>query len=276
MHAPVHVIEGRSPLILAQPHSATALTPEIEAKLNARGRALADTDWHVDALYDGLAPEATVVRAGLHRYVLDVNRPPDDESLYPGQNTTGLCPVTDFEGQPIYAEGMAPDADAIAGRRALVHAPYHAALTAQIQRLKAKWGVVVLYDCHSIRGEIPHLFDGRLPNLNIGTHEGASADDGVKELVEQWREEAEKLGFSTVTNGRFKGGWTTRHYGKPEDGVHAVQMEIAQRTYMEEAPPWTWDEAKAQKLRGALGVLLAALSQYAGARSAALQVGNGK
>lgn len=269
MHAPVHVIEGGSPLILAQPHSATALTPEIEAKLNARGRALADTDWHVDALYDGLAPEATVVRAGLHRYVLDVNRPPDDESLYPGRNTTGLCPVTDFEGQPIYAEGLEPDADAIAGRRVLVHAPYHAALTAQIQRLKAKWGVVVLYDCHSIRGEIPHLFDGTLPDLNIGTHEGASADDGVKELVEQWREEAKKLGFSTVTNGRFKGGWTTRHYGRPDEGVHAVQMEIAQRNYMEEAPPWTWDEAKARKLRGALGVLLSALSQYAGARSAA-------
>lgn len=255
MIPPVLSVPGDSPLLLGQPHSATALGG-VEDALNERGHAVADTDWHIPQLYEDLAPDATIVRAGFSRYVLDVNRDPSGVSLYPGQNTTGLCPVIDFEGQPIYRQGREPDEAEIERRRQQVHAPYHAAITAQIARVRAQNGAAILYDCHSIRGDLPFLFEGRLPDLNIGTNDGKSCAPEISALVEDWREEAEAAGFSTVLNGRFKGGWTTRHYGRPQDGVHAVQMEIAQAAYMEEAPPWTYDEDKAAKLRALLQTLL--------------------
>ncbi|MBA4801961.1 MAG: N-formylglutamate deformylase [Euryhalocaulis sp.] len=258
MIPPVLTVPGDSALVLGQPHGATALG-DVEESLNARGRAVADTDWHIPALYDGLAPDATVIRAGFSRYVLDVNRDPSGASLYPGQNTTGLCPVIDFEGEPIYREGREPDEAEIERRRQQVHAPYHAAMEAQIARVRAQNGAAVLYDCHSIRGDLPFLFEGRLPDLNIGTNGGASCAPEITAILEEWRGEAEAAGFTTVMNGRFKGGWTTRHYGRPEEGVHAVQMEIVQGTYMEETPPWTYDSDRAAKLRPLLQALLTRL-----------------
>lgn len=257
---PVEVVQGDGPVILGLPHTGTYVPQEIRAALNARGQELADTDWHIHTLYEGLLPGATTVRATFHRYVIDANRGPEDESLYPGQNTTGLVPLTDFDGAPIWAE--APDADAVAARLARFHAPYHAALSAEIARVKARHGVAILYDCHSIRSLIPFLFDGRLPDFNIGTANGTSCAPEIEAATRAVCAAAQ--GFSHVLNGRFKGGWTTRHYGRPETGVHAIQMELAQATHLHaEAAPWALDLRKAARLRPHLADILARLAALA-------------
>jgi N-formylglutamate deformylase len=256
---PVEVTRGESAVVLGMPHTGTWLPVDVAARLNESGRALADTDWHVDRLYDGLLDGATVVRATFHRYLIDANRGPDDASLYPGRNTTGLCPMTDFDGRPIWREGEAPGPDQVAERLDGWHAPYHAALEAEVERVRALHGVAILYDCHSIRGEIPFLFDGALPDLNVGTADGESCAPAVEAAVLAGCRAA--TGLSYVANGRFKGGWTTRHYGRPERGVHAVQMELAQRTYLAaEAPPWAWDAERAERLREHLGNILHTLA----------------
>jgi len=256
---PVEVVRGESPLILGLPHTGTHLPEAIRAKLNARGRILADTDWHIERLYDGLVPGATTVRATFHRYVIDANRGPDDASLYPGQNTTGLVPVTDFDGEPIWTEE--PTAAEIAERKANFHAPYHAALAAEIERVKARHGVAILYDCHSIRSHIPFLFEGVLPDFNIGTNNGATCDARIEAAT---FDICAASGRTHVLNGRFKGGWTTRHYGRPQDGVHAIQMELAQSTHLaSEAPPFAYDETKAAALRITLAAILERLAALA-------------
>ena len=256
---PVEVVQGDSPLILGLPHTGTYLPETIRAKLNARGRILADTDWHIERLYDGLLPNVTTVRATFHRYVIDANRGPDDASLYPGQNTTGLVPVTDFDGEPIWTEE--PSATDIAARKADFHAPYHAALAAEIARVKAKHGVAILYDCHSIRSHIPFLFDGVLPDFNVGTNNGATCDPRIEAAVFDL---CAASGRTHVLNGRFKRGWTTRHYGSPKDGVHAIQMELAQSTHLStETPPFAYDEEKAATLRTTLGAILNRLAALA-------------
>lgn len=254
---PVEVIQGDGPVILGLPHTGTFLPGDVD--LNARGRMLADTDWHIHRLYDGLLPGATTVRATFHRYVVDANRGPDDESLYPGQNTTGLVPLTDFDGLPIWR--IEPSAEDIALRKARFHAPYHAALAAEIQRVRARHGVAILYDCHSIRSHIPFLFDGTLPDFNIGTHGGASCDPRIEAIVQ---DTVAATGRTWVLNGRFRGGWTTRHYGRPADGVHAIQMELAQSTHLAtEAPPFALDPEKARTLRVTLAEILAKLAAVA-------------
>ena len=256
---PVLVEQGDSPVILGLPHTGTWLPPEIFARLNARGQMLADTDWHVERLYAGLLPGVTSVRATFHRYVIDANRGPEDESLYPGQNTTGLVPLTDFDGEPIWTE--APDAAEVQRRLAACHAPYHAALAAEIARVKARHGVAILYDCHSIRSHIPFLFPGTLPDFNIGTNLGTTCDPRIEATV---RDICAATAYSSVLNGRFKGGWTTRHYGQPGTGVHAIQMELAQATHLaSEAPPFAYDEDKAAKLRKPLAEILRALEALA-------------
>ncbi len=174
---PVTVTRGDSPLVLGQPHTGTHVPDEIAKNLNATGRALADTDWHIDRLYNGIAPGCTTVRATFHRYVIDANRDPAGASLYPGQNTTGLVPLTDFDGQPIWT--IEPTPDDIEHRRATYHAPYHAALSEELDRVRRIHGFAVLYDCHSIRSEIPFLFDGTLPIFNIGTNDGQTCAPGL-------------------------------------------------------------------------------------------------
>ena len=251
----IEVHEADSPLILGLPHTGTEV-PGARAALNETGQALADTDWHVERLYSGLVA-ATIVRTPVHRYVIDVNRDPTGASLYPGQSTTGLVPETDFDGTPIWSDP--PDAAEIADRRARYHAPYHAALAAQIARVRARHGFAVLYDCHSIRSRIPFLFDGTLPDFNIGTDRGTTCDPEVERIV---TDVVAASGRSHVVNGRFRGGWTTRHYGRPGEGVHAIQMELAQATYMTEAPPWAWDDAKAATLRPILADILARLAAW--------------
>ncbi|RVT87378.1 N-formylglutamate deformylase [Rhodobacteraceae bacterium CCMM004] len=257
----IEVARGDGPLVLGLPHTGTEVPTDIAEGLNATGRALTDTDWHVERLYDGLAPRATTVRTRVHRYVVDVNRDPGGASLYPGQNTTGLCPLTDFDGTPIWEEDAAPDRAEIARRRDAYHAPYHAALADEMARVRARHGHAILWDCHSIRSVVPHLFDGRLPDLNVGTDGGRTCAPDIASAVAAGCRAAE--GYSMVVDGRFRGGWTTRHYGRPDDGWHAVQMELAQATYLAaEAPPWRYDPDKADCLRGHLARILATLADW--------------
>lgn len=251
---PVEVVPGDGPVVLAMPHVGVDVPYAVAATLNAAGRALADTDWAVDTLYDGLCPRATIVRATFHRYVIDANRDPSGASLYPGQNTTGLCPTTTFDGEPIYAAGQEPNAGEIARRLATYHTPYHAALAAELERVRNRHGVVLLYDCHSIRSTIPYLFDGKLPDFNIGTDGGTTCAPALETVAV--RTCADATQYSTVLNGRFKGGWTTRNYSQPTVGRHAIQMELAQSTYLDEAPPWAYRTECAARLRPVLARLL--------------------
>ncbi len=256
------VKQGTSPVILGFPHTGTDVPADIWERLNETGRLLADTDWHIHHLYDGLLDNPTVVRATFHRYVLDANRDPAGTSLYPGQNTTGLIPETDFDGRPIWKTGAEPTEADIAERLRTYHAPYHAALAAEIERVKAIHGVVVLYDCHSIRSHIPFLFDGKLPDFNIGTDMGKTCDPAIEQATIAIA--AAATGYDSILNGRFKGGWTTRHYGRPETGVHAIQMELAQSTHLTtEASPFAYDDAKADKLRIHLKSILTRIEEIA-------------
>ncbi|WP_299728022.1 N-formylglutamate deformylase [uncultured Tateyamaria sp.] len=254
---PVTVSRGNSPIILGLPHAGTYVPPDIGANLNANGTALADTDWHIDRLYADLLPDATTVRAKFHRYVIDANRDPDGASLYPGQNTTALVPLTNFGGQDIW---NTPPTDAdIAGRRTAFHAPYHAAIRAEITRVRDLHGHAILFDCHSIRSRISYLFDGTLPDFNIGTDQGKTCAPRIERAVHEICRNAQ--GFSTVLNGRFKGGWTTRHYGRPNQNVHAIQLELAQSTYLAtQSAPWAYDETKAARLRPHLAHILSTLA----------------
>lgn len=254
--------KGSSPIILGFPHTGTDIPAEIRDRLNDRGQLLADTDWHIHTLYDGLLDGATTVRATFHRYVIDANRDPSGASLYPGRNTTGLVPETDFDGEPIWKAGQEPDQDDIAHRLANFHAPYHAALAAEIERIKALHGIAIVYDCHSIRSNIPFLFEGTLPDFNIGTGQGTTCDPAIEAIAADVANRAE--GYSAVLNGRFTGGWTTRHYGKPQTGVHAIQMELAQSTHLAtETPPFAYDGDKVSKLRIHLKDILQRLENFA-------------
>lgn len=256
------VRQGTSPVILGFPHTGTEVPPAIWDRLNDNGRILADTDWHIHNLYDGLLDNVTTVRATFHRYVIDANRDPSGTSLYPGQNTTGLIPESDFDGNAIWKQGEEPTEADIAARLAEFHGPYHAALAAEIERVKAIHGIAVLYDCHSIRANIPFLFEGRLPDFNVGTDMGKTCAPEIEASTIAIAKAAE--GYTSILNGRFKGGWTTRHYGQPASGVHAIQMELAQATHLAtEAPPFAYDGEKADKLRVHLKSILTRIEQIA-------------
>jgi N-formylglutamate deformylase len=258
---PVVVKKGDSPLVLGLPHTGTDVPEDIRAKLNDEGQLLRDTDWHIEKLYAGLIDDATTVRATFHRYVIDANRDPSGQSLYPGQTTTGLVPLTTFDNAPIWRDGEEPDDAEIKRRAEQFHAPYHAALATELERVKAIHGYAVLYDCHSIRSVIPWLFDGMLPDFNIGTDEGRTCDP----LIEKAAYEATKAtGRTHVLNGRFRGGWTTRHYGRPDDGFHAIQMELAQSSHLaSEAPPFDLDSEKTDILRRQLTDILTGIMRAA-------------
>ncbi|MEP7246900.1 MAG: N-formylglutamate deformylase [Gammaproteobacteria bacterium] len=241
----LRVTRNDAPLVLSMPHAGVWLPPELEPRLVSTWLAQRDADWWVDELYDfGAALGATVVQTEVSRTVIDVNRDPSGVSLYPGQATTELCPTTTFDGEPLYRHDAEPGADEIAARRARYFDPYHAALAAEIGRLRKQHARVVVYDCHSIRSRIPRLFEGDLPNFNLGTHSGRSC---APELAAAIDAECAASSFSHVINGRFKGGYITRHYGQPVEGVHAVQMELACRGYLPEHPgpvePNTWPPA---------------------------------
>lgn len=259
---------GGAPLIVSFPHTGTDMPREVEERLVSAWIGRQDTDWWVHRLY-GAADDldATTVRTSISRTVIDVNRDPSGASLYPGQATTDLCPRTSFAGEALYRPGCEPDAAEIAARRAQFFEPYHAALAAEIERLRAEHGVVVLYDAHSIRSRIPRLFEGVLPHFNIGTHDGRSCDPALTRAVES---ACEHPGFTRVTNGRFKGGWTVRRHGRPERGIHAIQMELACRAYLDEnggdGPP-PYDPERAAAARSILLGALRACAEFARTRS---------
>jgi N-formylglutamate deformylase len=224
---------GDAPLLVSLPHDGTALPEDIAARMTPQARRVPDTDWHVARLY-AFARElgASLLVPAYSRYVVDLNRPPDDVSLYPGQNTTGLCPLVQFSGEPVYREGEAPQPDEIAARVERYWKPYHAALAAEIERLRGLHGRVVLWEGHSIRSVVPFLFEGRLPDFNLGTAGGASCSPALQQrLAGVLAAERER---THVVDGRFKGGYITRHYGRPAAGVDAVQLELAQLNYMDE------------------------------------------
>lgn len=257
---PVSVTQGTGPIVLGLPHAGTHVPPDIIARLNENGRRLADTDWHVDRLYDGVLADVTTVAASFHRYVIDANRDPKGESLYPGQNTTTLVPLTDFDGADIW--NAAPTAPEIAARRDAFHAPYHAALNAELERVRERNGVAILWDCHSIRSKVPFLFEGTLPDFNIGTNGGTTCAGPIEQATQ--RICAAATPYSCTLNGRFRGGWTTRHYGRPGAGIHAIQMELAQSTYLAaEHAPWRYDDARAAALRPHLRAVLTELAALA-------------
>ena len=261
MSALFTVTRGDGPIVLGMPHVGTAVPQDIRDRLNDEGHILRDTDWYVDRLYAGLIPGLTVVRANFHRYVIDANRDPSGQSLYPGASTTDLVPLTTFDGTPIWREGAEPGAEDTAARLAAYHAPYHAALAAELDRVKARHGVAILWDCHSIRSVIPWLFDGTLPDFNIGTNGGATCDPRIEAATV---EAARASGRTNVLNGRFKGGWTTRRYGRPTEGFHAIQMELAQASHLAtEAPPFDLSPTKAAALRPALAAMLSRLAALA-------------
>jgi len=251
----VSVSRGSSPLVLSMPHPGTGLPAEVAAQLNARGKLVEDTDWHMRQLYAFAERfQPTIVEAQLSRFVIDLNRDPAGVSLYPGQATTELVPTTTFDGAPIWE--TAPDEAEIARRREAYFRPYHAALAAEIEHAKAQHGFCLLWDCHSIKSVIPRLFPDTLPTLNLGSNSGASAVPSVEAAAA-----AAMAGsaFSQVVNGRFKGGWITRHYGRPAEHVHALQMEIALSAYLEdEAAPWTFAPAKAASLQATLSTMIEA------------------
>jgi N-formylglutamate deformylase len=223
---------GTLPLLVSLPHNGTDIPEDIRGLLVDEAQSAPDTDWHVDRLYDfAISLGASVLKPRYSRYVIDLNRPPDDTSLYPGQNTTGLCPTVAFSGRPIYRDGKAPDAEAIVQRRALYWQPYHTALQAELHRLKQVHGRALLWEGHSIRPELPFLFEGRLPDFNLGTAEGRSFPDTRLRAVETVL--AGQNEFSWVSNGRFKGGYITRHYAAPEAGIVAFQLELVQSAYMD-------------------------------------------
>ncbi|MCV4110765.1 N-formylglutamate deformylase [Pseudomonas aeruginosa] len=248
---------GRVPLLISMPHPGTRLTPAVDAGLVEEARALTDTDWHIPRLYD-FAEElgASTLAAHYSRYVVDLNRPSDDKPLY-STATTGLYPDTLFDGRPLYREGMAPSAEERMRYLAEVWTPYHRAIAEELARLKAEFGYALLWDAHSIRSQVPHLFDGRLPDFNLGTNAGASCDPALAARLEAVCAAAE--GYSHVLNGRFKGGHITRHYGQPGQHVHAVQLELAQCTYMEERVPFAYHADLAEPTREVIRALLETL-----------------
>ncbi|WP_042691196.1 N-formylglutamate deformylase [Azospirillum sp. B506] len=259
------LVQGDGPLVVSMPHCGTELSPGLAGRLTDEALTLRDTDWHMPRLY-GFAGTmgATLLSARYSRYVIDLNRPPGGESLYPGQATTGLCPDILFDGTPLYRDGQAPDAAEVAERVETYWRPYHAALVAELERVKARHGFALLYDAHSIRSHVPRLFDGRLHDLNLGTAKGTSTDSQLAaRIVAAMEAVAAAEGMTCITNGRFVGGYITRAYGQPADGVQAIQMELAQDNYMDEnAPPFAYLPERAERLQRVLAAVLDAFTGW--------------
>lgn len=247
--------EGNTPLLVSIPHDGREIPPDIASRMTGPGLAIPDTDWHVKRLYAvAESMGASVIAANYSRYVIDLNRSPRDEVLYPGQVSTGLCPMQTFAGDDIYTDGAGVSADEKQRRVAQYWEPYHARIAARLAEIRTEFGYALLWDAHSIRASVPRLFPGELPDLNIGTNDGASCPDAVERRI---AEAAASTSYSSVVNGRFKGGYITRHYGRPDEGVYAVQLELAQRCYMNEAT-FAYDPEQAERLARAISTLLAA------------------
>ena len=248
---------GNAPLLISLPHDGSTIPDAIAARMTDRARTAPDTDWHVARLY-AFARElgASMLVPRYSRYVIDLNRPPDDVSLYPGQNTTGLCPIVQFNGEPVYRDRLQPTREDIVSRVGTYWFPYHDALVEELQRVRMQHGRVVLWEGHSIRGECPFLFDGRLPDFNLGTASGASCTPALQTRLETILSAQRE--HDHVVNGRFKGGYITRNYGDPANRIDAVQLEISQRIYMDE-DSYAYDDKKASGTQRVIRQLLEAM-----------------
>ena len=253
--------QGTRPLLISMPHVGTHVPTALAARFTDEARHVPDTDWHLERLYD-FADElgASVLAATHSRYVVDLNRPPDGASLYPGQSVTGLCPVDTFDSTPIYAAGDGPDEAEIAERRDAIWKPYHAKLAEELARIRALHGVAALWDAHSIRSVLPRFFDGKLPDLNLGTGKGVSCDPALAQTLLGIAQGA--TGYTAVLNGRFTGGYITRHHGRPARNVHAVQLEMTQSSYMQEAMPFDYLPEVAAGIRPPVRRLLEAVLEF--------------
>jgi N-formylglutamate deformylase len=238
---------GTTPLIISMPHVGQQIPDDVRDKFVARALQVEDTDWFLDRLYAFAADlGASLLVPNESRYVIDLNRPTDNTPMYTGVNTTELCPTRFFTGEPLYREGCDPDASEILRRVEAHWQPYHDALAGELARVRAAHGHAVLFDAHSIKSELPWLFDGTLPHLNLGTVDGRSCAPSLRQALIATM--AAQQHFTHVTDGRFKGGHITRHYGRPQDGVHAVQLEMCWRAYMDEGPPPAWSDARAAEV----------------------------
>jgi N-formylglutamate deformylase len=238
---------GHSPLVISFPHVGTVIPADQVHRYTPRALDVEDTDWFLDRLYAFSASlGATLIVPRYSRYLVDLNRSSDSAPMYPGQNNTELCPTRHFSGDPIYSDGHAPDATEITRRVSQYWQPYHDALQSELARIKAHSGHAVLLDAHSIKSELPWLFDGQLPHMSVGTASGSSCAPSLRDAV--MRVFTEQSDFSHVLDGRFKGGHITRHYGQPQDGIHAIQLEMCWRAYMEETPPYCWHDERADRV----------------------------
>jgi N-formylglutamate deformylase len=252
---------GRTPLLISLPHVGTHIPADIAAAMQPRALQAEDADRHLDRLYAfGLEMGVSLIVPRHARYVIDLNRPPDNAPMYPGANNTELCPTRFFTGEPLYREGQAPDEAEVQRRVETYWRPYHDALAAELARLKATHGHALLWDGHSIRAQLPWLFEGRLPDLNLGTAEGRSCAPALRNKLAGVL--AAQTSHSSVVDGRFKGGHITRHYGQPGRGVHAVQMEMGWHCCMHEESPWAYDEARAAQVEPVLRALLQAMLDW--------------
>jgi N-formylglutamate deformylase len=252
---PYRYRRGASPLIVSMPHVGTFIPHGVGAALSDCAARRPDTDWHLARLYDFLEElGATVIAANYSRYVVDVNRPPDGANLYPGQDTPRLCPIDTFRREPLYRGGIEPGADEIARRLQAVWHPYHRRVRAEIDRVRAEHGAAILWDAHSIVSEVPRLFEGKLPDFNLGTVDGASCDPALARSLTAAL--ARHKDFTFVLNGRFKGGYITRKYGDPGNAITAIQLEMAESIYMEERSPYAFRPDLAVRVRPILRELL--------------------
>jgi N-formylglutamate deformylase len=246
---------GRTPLLISFPHSGTFIPDALAARMTDAALQRADVDWHLPQLYAFAQSIGAGTLVAHHaRHVIDLNRPPEDESLYPGQDVTGLLPLDTFRKEPLYRPGQAPDAAETDTRRATYWQPYHDALRAELDRLRAVHGVAVLWDAHSIASVLPRFFAGKLPDLNLGTAEGRACAPRIQAAVEAVM--ASQRHFTHVSNARFKGGHITRHYGRPEAGIHALQLEMCHGTYMIEAAPFGYLPDRAARVQPLLQAML--------------------
>ena len=250
---------GRIPLLVSMPHTGTFIPEAIERRLTPAALARPDTDWHLERLYDFVEELGASLLVATHsRYVVDLNRPPDNANLYPGQDTTPLVPLDTFHKEPLYRPSQAPDEAEKQERVATFWRPYHAKLAEELARLKDRHGYALLWDAHSIFSQVPRFFAGKLTDFNLGTADGRSCAPGIGEALL-----AQVAGYSAVLNGRFKGGYITRTYGDPANGVHAVQLELSEATYMDETPPFAFRQDLARRVRPQLRALIDAFCRLA-------------
>ncbi len=251
---------GSLPLLVSIPHAGTQIPEALAARMTPEALQLADVDWHLPQLYAfAKAMGASLLSAHLARHVIDLNRPPEGTSLYPGQDVTGLLPLDTFHKEPLYLPGQAPVAAEAEERRERYWQPYHDARRAALDGVRGAHGSVVLWDAHSIASRVPRFFDGKLPDMNLGTADGRSCSPHLQAAAEAVLQQ--QSAFTHVSNGRFKGGHITRHCGAPKHGVHALQLEMCQSTYMNETAPFAYRPDLAAQVQPLLKSLLEAVLQ---------------